>query len=231
MTLRRALFAAALALGLTGPALAQSTDPSFNLLNRSGQAILEAYVSVSTDTNWGVDRLGRDVVPNGQSYAIRLPAGQCVNDIRVVYQDRRAEERRNLNTCTVTDVEFRGQATQAAPATPATPGTPRPPGPAVATPPAAATPPATAGAQGNPSFNLVNNTGRVIRELYVSLSSDSNWGEDRLGADTVAAGRTYPVRLPQGPCMYDVRIVLDNNQPQERRNLNLCDVTNLAFPQ
>ncbi len=228
MTLRRALFAAALALGLTGAASAQSTDPSFNLVNRSGQAILEAYVSPSTDTNWGVDRLGRDVVPIGQSYAIRLPAGQCVNDIRVVYQDRRAEERRNLNTCTVTDVEFRGQSTQAAPATPGapgvTPGAPRAPGPAVAAP-------ANPGAQGNPSFNLVNNTGRTIRELYASLSADSNWGEDRLGAGTVATGRTYPVRLPQGPCMYDVRIVLDNNQAQERRGLNLCDITNLAFPQ
>lgn len=222
MTLRRALFAAALALGLTGPALAQSTDPSFNLVNRSGQTMLEAYVSAATDTNWGVDRLGRDVVPNGQSYAIRLPAGQCVNDIRVVYQDRRAEERRNVNTCALTDVEFRGQAAQAAPAAPTAP---RPSGPAIATPPAAGT------AQGNPSFNLVNNTGRTIREAYASLSTDSNWGEDRLGADTVATGRTYPIRLPQGPCLYDVRVVLDNNQSQERRNLNLCDVTNLAFPQ
>jgi hypothetical protein len=222
MTLRRVLFLAALALGFAGPSQAQSTDPSFNLVNRSGQAILEAYVSPSTDTTWGVDRLGRDVVPNGQSYAIRLPIGQCVNDIRVVYQDRRAEERRNLNTCNITDVEFRGQATQAAPGGP---GAPRTPGPAIATPPGPVE------AQGNPSFNLVNNTGRTIREAYASLSSDSNWGEDRLGADVVAVGRTYPIRLPQGPCMYDVRIVLDDNQSLERRNLNLCEVTNLAFPQ
>ncbi|MBR0654254.1 hypothetical protein [Plastoroseomonas arctica] len=225
MTLRRVLFLAALAMGLAGPPFAgtgqaQSTDPSFNLVNRSGQTILEAYVSPSTDTNWGVDRLGRDVVPNGQSYAIRLPAGQCVNDIRVVYQDRRAEERRNLNTCSLTDVEFRGQSTQAAPAGP---GAARPPGPAVAAP--------GGSAQGNPSFNLVNNTGRIIREAYASLSTETNWGEDRLGADTVAIGRNYPIRLPEGPCIYDVRIVLDNNQAMERRNLNLCDITNLAFPQ
>jgi len=228
MTLRRVLLLAALALGFTGPAMvgpgrAQSTDPSFNLVNRSGQTILEAYVSPSTDTNWGIDRLGRDVVPSGQSYAIRLPAGQCVNDIRVVYQDRRAEERRNLNTCGLVDVEFRGQTTQAAPTGP---GGPRAPVPGAVPPP-----PAAAGAQGNPSFNLVNNTGRVIREAYASLSTDSNWGEDRLGADTVAAGRTYPIRLPQGPCLYDVRIVLDNNQSLERRALNLCEITNLAFPQ
>ncbi|MES2712933.1 MAG: hypothetical protein V4653_15230 [Pseudomonadota bacterium] len=222
MTLRRALILAALTLGLAGPALAQSNDPSFNLVNRSGQTILEAYVSPSTDTNWGVDRLGRDVVPNGQSYAIRLPAGQCVNDIRVVYQDRRAEERRNLNTCTLTDVEFTGRSTQAAP------GTPRPPGPGATPPPPASTGPV---AQGNPSFNLVNNTGRIIREAYASLSTESAWGEDRLGADTIAPGRNFPIRLPQGPCVYDVRIVLDNNQAQERRNINLCDITNLAFPQ
>jgi hypothetical protein len=219
MLLRR-LFLAAAAFGLSAlPALAQSTDPSFNLVNRSGQTIMEAYASPASDSNWGVDRLGRDVIPNGRSYAIRLPAGECVYDIRVVYQDRRAEERRGVNTCQLTDVVFGQGGGAAQPGGGGQPGGGQPGGGGLSTNP-----------QGNPSFNLVNNTGRTIRELYASLSSDSNWGEDRLGQDMVQTGRTYPIRLPQGDCIYDVRIVLDNNQAQERRRLNLCEVTNLTFP-
>lgn len=225
MLLRRFVLAA-MALGLSAlPALAQSNDPSFNLVNRSGQTIMEAYASPASDSNWGVDRLGRDVIPNGRSYAIRLPPGECVYDIRVVYQDRRSEERRNVNTCQLTDVVFGPGGGQTGGGQP---GGGQPGGGQPGGQPGGA--PSAQNPQGNPSFNLVNNTGRTIRELYASLSTDSNWGDDRLGQDMVPTGRTYPVRLPQGDCIYDVRVVFDNNQAQERRRLNLCEVTNLTFP-
>ena len=51
------------------------------------QSINEIYVSLATDTNWGADRLGQNVLPAGQSFAISLPVGDCVYDIRVVYTD------------------------------------------------------------------------------------------------------------------------------------------------
>jgi hypothetical protein len=101
--LRRGLPAALLALGLAGPALAQSTDPSFRLNNRTGQTIMEVYVSSSQVSSWGQDRLGSNVLPAGQSLMIRLPTGQCVNDIRVVMAGGRAMERRQINTCAITD--------------------------------------------------------------------------------------------------------------------------------
>ncbi|HEY4251282.1 MAG TPA: hypothetical protein VGM87_08775 [Roseomonas sp.] len=236
MLLRRFLIAAAMALTAL-PAMAQSTDPSFNLVNRSGRTIMEAYASPASESNWGADRLGRDVVQNGQSYAIRLPQGECVYDVRVVYQDRTSEERRNLNTCQITDVVFTGQRTgQSGGNQPGggQPGGGQPGGgqPGGGQPGGGQPGGGQAGQvpQGNPSFNLVNNTGRTIRELYASLSTDQNWGEDRLGQDMVPTGRTYAVRLPQGDCVYDVRVVFDNNQAQERRRLNLCEVTNLTFP-
>lgn len=102
-SLRRGLPAALLALGLAGPALGQSSDPSFRLNNRSGQTIMEVYVSSSAVTAWGPDRLGSNVLNSGQTLTIRLPMGQCVNDIRIVMAGGRSLERRQVNTCAITD--------------------------------------------------------------------------------------------------------------------------------
>jgi hypothetical protein len=82
-------------------------DPSFRLTNRGGMAINEIYVSSTRDRDWGADRLGQDVLPAGRFALIRLPQGQCVNDVRVVFSDGRAEERRRVDTCAITDMDFR----------------------------------------------------------------------------------------------------------------------------
>jgi len=81
-----------------------SADPSFRLVNRSPVTIYEVYVSSSQDTNWGPDRLGQNVLPAGQALIIRLPAGMCVNDVRVVYTNGQALERRSVNTCALVDL-------------------------------------------------------------------------------------------------------------------------------
>ena len=113
MTARRAFLglgavaaATAFAFGLAGAAQAQSTDPSFRLNNRSNTTIMEIYVSSSQDSNWGQDLLGANVLPAGQTYIVRLPNGQCVNDIKVVLEGGRAIERRQINTCNLTDINF-----------------------------------------------------------------------------------------------------------------------------
>jgi hypothetical protein len=95
------------ALGLfPGLAVAQG-DPSFHLLNRSGQTIREIYVSAVTDTNWGRDLLGQEVLADGRAFPVRIaPSAGCRHDVRVVYADSRPEERRDVNTCTITQMAF-----------------------------------------------------------------------------------------------------------------------------
>jgi len=123
---------------------------------------------------------------------------------------------------------------QAAPA----PAEPRQGGPAagpksggpVAGAPAPRPPAPSAGAaRGNPSFWLVNASRRTIRELYASPSSQQNWGPDRLGTGVVGGGDRFAVRLPEGDCIYDVRVVWADGRPEDRRRLNLCDVIELVF--
>ena len=192
---RRTLFTALLAL-LAGPALAQSNDPSFRVVNNTGDTIESVFASPANQRNWGEDRLGDAVIRPGATYIIRLPAGSCVYDVRVVYEGGRAEERRNVNTCNITNLVFGSGSAQAAP---------------------------NAGG-GNPSFYLVNQSGRVIESLFASPSSQENWGPDRLGDNTVRSGQRHAVRLPAGECLYDLRIVFQGGDAQERRRVNACNV-------
>ena len=186
-------------LGLPGPGLAQSNDPSFRVVNNTAKVINEVYASVPNQQDWGHDRLGSEVIAPGGRQIIRLPQdGTCVYDIRIVYQNAGAEERRALNTCGLVDLVLGGGG--AAPRN---------------------------AAQGNPSFNLVNQSGRVIEQFYASPSSAQGWGPDRLGENTtVPPGQYQPVRLPQGECSYDLRWVWQGGEAGERRNVNACTTTN-----
>lgn len=230
MLFRRLAIATAALLGMGGiipAAQAQTGDPSFNLVNRSSRVIYEAYASPATDSNWGQDRLGQNVVPAGRSFVIRLPQGECIYDVRVVYdrQGGQAEERRNINLCNMTEVVFDGRPQQGGQQQ----QQPQQGGQGFGQAPGQGQMQGQ-GPRGNPSFNLVNQGQQPVREVYASLTTDQNWGPDRLGADMVAPGAVYPVRLPEGDCMYDVRFVYQNGQSQERRGVNLCEVTNVTLP-
>ncbi|WP_426956389.1 hypothetical protein [Muricoccus radiodurans] len=199
------------------PAAAQKSAPggsgedgSFTLVNRSGQVINEIYASPVTESAWGTDRLGDATLPDGRSFAVRMrPGGGCHNDLRVVYADGRSEERRALDTCATREVVM-GPA----------PG--RPSGPSAAPRPGNER-------RGNPSFNLVNGGRRAIRELYARPASEEPWGPDRLGNDMVQPGGRYPIRLPEGRCAYDLRVVWMDGRSEERRALDLCEVVDLSF--
>jgi len=184
-------------------------NPSFVLVNRAGRTIVAAFASLSTERNWGDDRLGANVVlPPGQRFDVRLPEGPCEWDLRVVYDDGRREDRMRQNLCAVTEVVFDGSAAQAGP-----------PGGAAAPPPA----------RGNPSFVLVNRSARTIQAAFASLSTERSWGDDRLGTSVLPPGQRFEVRLPEGPCEWDLRVVYDDTRREDRMRQNLCAVTEVVF--
>lgn len=253
------LVAALLAMLLaTLPAAAQPRDPSFEIVNRSDRVVFQLYASPVTQRDWGRDHLGASVLPQGQALQVRLsPDGGCMTDIRVVFAGGAAVERRNVNTCVERRfvIGAQGIVAQAGPPAgpqaapqggdktaggPAPRGTgpapgpaagpaPRPQGPAPG--PAAGRPagPATGVPRGNPSFWLVNNSRRTMRELYASPSSQNTWGPDRFGTGVLGGGDRFAVRLPEGECIYDVRVVWADGRPEDRRRINLCDVIELVF--
>jgi hypothetical protein len=95
------------AAGGYGQPQGASLNPSFRLNNTGGRTVREVYVSSSNDSHWGPDRLGQHVLGPGRQMVLQLPTGQCVNDIRVVFIDGQAQERRGVNTCALTDFSVR----------------------------------------------------------------------------------------------------------------------------
>jgi hypothetical protein len=187
-------------LGFVRPAAAQG-DPSFSLVNRSGQVIREIYVSPTEQPYWGTDLLRDQVLPNGRSFTVRVPpAAGCRQDVRVVFADGRQEERRAQDTCGIAQMVF-GAAADPAP-----------------------------GAEGdNPSFNLVNHGALNITAVHVSPAEIDSWGQNRLGQQLLTPGRHLMVRLRRGECENDIRIVWADGRPEERRRVDTCRIVNLVF--
>jgi hypothetical protein len=85
-----------------------ANNPSFVFVNRAGMTVNELYVSLSSDNSWGRDRLGQGTLAPGGRFNVDLPAGKvCTVDVKVVYADGRAIERRGVETCSVTELNFR----------------------------------------------------------------------------------------------------------------------------
>lgn len=209
--MRRAFvaFAVLLGLGALAPAHAQNR---FYLVNNTGEVIREAYVSSSRVQNWGPDILGSSVLPAGNQVFVTPTFGDCILDVRVVYQSGRESTRMGVNACNITRIAFGGGGVYQQPG-------------------------AGAGAvigggavSGNPSFTLVNATGTTIREIYASSSQLSNWGPDRLGSSVLNPGGSLYINMPGGlGCMTDIRVVYMNGAAQDRRGMETCSVSTITW--
>jgi hypothetical protein len=217
-TLRRHWIAAlALVAGLAGllatPATAQAQN-RFWLVNDTGRVIERAFVSSSRVSDWGPDILGTSVLPPGNRVWVTPNFGDCVLDIRVTFQGGGEETRMQVNACSLSTIAFgrsagAGAMVQGGSGAAVSPGRP---------------------AAGNPSFNFTNGTGVAIREVYVSLSSDSAWGGDRLGANILQPGQRLQVSLPAGNvCTVDMRVVYMDGRSAERRGVETCSVTDFVW--
>ena len=77
---------------------------------------------------------------------------------------------------------------------------------------------------------VLNSSPLAINELYVSPQSADQWGEDRLGEHTVAAGASVRVRLGRTrECVFDVKVIYEDASREENRGVNLCRLHQLAF--
>jgi hypothetical protein len=148
------------------PPPAEAQNP-FWLLNNSGETIQSADVSPSRLSNWGPDILGTNVLPSGNQVFVTPYFGDCVLDVRVAYANGREETRMGVNACSLSSIAFGGSGGNA--------------GGAVSGGAGASI---TAPRAGDPSFNFINQSGQTVRELYISLSSQSNW--DRTGWATTS---------------------------------------------
>ena len=70
----------------SGIASAGSAD--FTLVNKTGYALREVYLSPAHKTKWGNDRLGQDTLENNKSRLFKFSdKSSCVQDLMVVFDD------------------------------------------------------------------------------------------------------------------------------------------------
>ena len=206
--MRRHLLAVlALLAGLFAAGAAHAQN-RFWLVNDTGRVIERAFVSSSRVADWGPDILGTSVLPPGQRVWVTPNFGDCVLDLRVTYQGGGEESRMQVNACSLSQIVFGRSGAGAG-------GSIGGSGAAIA---------------GNPSFYFVNGSGLTIREVYVSLTSQSNWGNDRLGQNVLQPNQRLTVSLPAGNvCTVDMRVVYMDGRSFERRGVNTCNVNDFVW--
>ena len=188
-------------LASTSPAAAQNR---FWLQNNTGQTIVSANVSPSRVEDWGPNILTQGPVRPGMQVWVQPTFPDCYLDIRVRFADGTEDGHLGVHACTLSRIAFGRDV------------------PFAATPP----PPEPERVVANPSFTFVNRTGETIREIYVSLTSNRNWGNDRLGPRQILPpGASMPISLPRGEvCTADMRIVFMDGRIVEQRNVETCNI-------
>ncbi|MBL6456388.1 hypothetical protein JMJ55_13725 [Belnapia sp. T6] len=78
---------------------------------------------------------------------------------------------------------------------------------------------------------LVNQSDLSLREFYLAPPGRrGDWGEDRLGSTTVAAGENHRLRLRgTTACLFDLRAVFEDDSEEVRERQDLCRAPRLAF--
>jgi hypothetical protein len=168
--------------------------------NHSRQRIEQLYVSPSEADQWGPDWLGGGSMVPGAPMRVRLPrTGGCSVDIQVIYANAAHEERRGVDLCHTDRISFDGRS--------------------------AVVPPGAAGDKHD--ITVSNESDRDIQQIFVSDAKANDWGDDRLGAQTLAVGKARGIPY-RGLCGVDIRVVFDNRSAEERHGINVCAAPSLV---
>ena len=113
MIFKAALSAVALIALLSNSASAGDAD--FTLTNRTGYDIDSVYVVPSKNRDWGVDRLGKDILANGRArfLAFNKSGNNCIYDMSVGwvgFSEAADSVWENINLCEINTITLRYNA-------------------------------------------------------------------------------------------------------------------------
>ena len=87
---RNLMFCAISTVVAAGTAFAGDAD--FTLVNRTGYALREVYVSPSHKNAWGKDRMGEYTLEHGKARLFKFSdKSSCKQDLKVVFEDDESE--------------------------------------------------------------------------------------------------------------------------------------------
>ena len=80
-------------------------------------------------------------------------------------------------------------------------------------------------------FTLLNRTGVVITELYVSVDEADDWEEDVLGRDVLKHGESLDITFQRSEksCDWDLKIKDEDGDEIEWDSLDLCAASHITL--
>ena len=85
---------------------------------------------------------------------------------------------------------------------------------------------------GTLSYDVVNNTGVTLVDVYVTPAETNNWGKDILPNDVFENGSTIKVTIPPDygtTCMFDMKITDNHGGHITFTNIDVCRLIKLQI--
>jgi hypothetical protein len=197
-------------LALAGGAAAQqpaAETRTILLANRHLATLEQVFLSASTDPDWGPERLGSEALEAGDDRTVAMQGG-CEADLRIVFANGSAEERRAVDICATQRIVLRPGWTVANELDEE--------GPVELMPEAA----------GPDALRLRNAGPLPIVEIYTPPAGTARGtprGEDRLGADILPVGAEIDLEPTEpGACQVDLIAVFRDGREATRTGVDLC---------
>ncbi|MBF0582888.1 MAG: argininosuccinate lyase [Magnetococcales bacterium] len=87
-------------------------------------------------------------------------------------------------------------------------------------------------AEPNQDFTLVNRTGYVIDQVFVSPAHSDDWENDVLGRDIMDDGESVPIQFSRGTttCEWDLKVVYEvDGSSAVWHDIDLCSVSKISI--
>jgi hypothetical protein len=83
---------------------------------------------------------------------------------------------------------------------------------------------------GDQDFTLINKTGLVLDQVYISPANVDDWEEDVLSKDVLEDGESFELEFDgHNQCKFDMKVVDDNGKDHIFYDIDLCKLTKLTL--
>jgi S1-C subfamily serine protease len=183
----------------------------FKVRNRGSYPLNAIFIRPVGLATWGKDRLEASVVAPRDVQVLKIsPTPACLFDIKVEITGAADDVRSGINLCSGALIDVFGPEIIT--------------GRGVVKAEKIAEQPKEV-----KDLTILNEGGRPIKDLFVSSSRISNWGESLITAP-MAAGARVVVGVERGEqCLFDIRVVYEGGREQRQMNRDICRPDEVAF--
>ena len=85
---------------------------------------------------------------------------------------------------------------------------------------------------GGRTFTVENNSDQAIFSVQASMDHLNEWGGDRLGEEVIMPGDDFLIQVEgsRGHCLFDVRLITEDDLEQEYEGVDLCQSDRVIYP-